>query len=181
MEMLELILNKFVWLTAATGLGFLAVAAQCLRLSESGLPVKARAAAGYCLFLGIWFAILGTGHLVAVTTGGFLGTLSPHIKMSFVIPFGLALTLPGLLLLASVPGILAGQAGNCRTALAMNALLALVLAWNAPPVAVLPSLGFVLVFRTRKDWGIRLDERTIEGIRSAVSDAVTSVFPNKNT
>lgn len=178
--MLELILNKFFWLTAATGLGLLAVFAQTARLHGSGLPGNVRAAAGCNLFLGILFAILGTGHLVAVTTGAFLGTLSPDIKMSFLIPFGLALTLPGCLLLASVPGILAGQAGSCRTALAMNALLALVLLWNAPPVAVLPSLGFVLIFRIRRDWWIRLDERTMTEIRSAVSDALTGMFAGKD-
>lgn len=174
--MLELILNKYLWLASATGLGLLAVFSQSVRLHRSGVPAKTRAATGFNLFLGTWIAVLGIGHLVAVTTGGLLGTLSPHIEMEFVIPFGLALTLPGGLLLASNPGVLAGQPSCCKTALATNAFLVLVLLWSAPPVAAFPALGFWLIWRTREDWGGQLGERTLQDIRSTLSGAVATAF-----
>lgn len=174
--MLELILNKYFWLASATGLGLLAVFSQAVRLHRSGVPAKTRAATGFNLFLGTWIAILGIGHLVAVTTGALLGTLSPHIELEFVIPFGLALTLPGALLLASNPGLLAGQPNCCKTALATNAFLALVLLWNTPPVAAFPAVGFWLIWRTREDWGGHLDERTLQDLRSTLSGAVAAAF-----
>jgi hypothetical protein len=51
-------------------------------------------------FFSLWVAILGTGHLFAVTTKMMPGILSPRIQPPLALSIGFAIAVPGWLLTA---------------------------------------------------------------------------------
>ena len=112
--MLNLLLKEESWLLVATTSAVLAVVALVIQTRRRHAPPMIIIASALSLFWGLWIAIMGTGHLFAVTTKTTLGTLPPNIHLWFAIPFGFAMAIPATGGTRPPPGYSLG--GDCRPA-----------------------------------------------------------------
>ncbi|HSR70544.1 MAG TPA: hypothetical protein VLU25_21620 [Acidobacteriota bacterium] len=166
--MLEIILEKWIWLLMASAASFSALTVFTVRYGK-GLAWRMKAAVGFHLFFGLWFAVLGTGHLVAITAKALTDQLPQDVGLLFLVPFGLALVLPGCLLLMSLPGMADLQTSSCRTAAAADLWLAVLLALTAAPLAAVPAAGLFLLTSLVEDWADLLCRPWTREIRKSPS------------
>lgn len=153
-----------IWVMAAHAVAAIAGGLSLLRASRQDLKF-ARAAAVHS-FLGVWFSVLGTGHLVAVIIKVLARTLSSHSDPFLLLALGLAIALPGFLMTLASPGIAAGRPDCCRTAAASDLWLSVLLLLTVPPLALAPALGLVLLLTVRVPWPPSAVTKTLRRIGS---------------
>ncbi|HSR53981.1 MAG TPA: hypothetical protein VLV83_24395 [Acidobacteriota bacterium] len=164
--MLEIILDKRIWLVVATIASFSALTVHVIRQGRGMLP-RMQAAIAFHLFFGLWFAVLGAGHLVAITIKSLTVTLPDDTGLLFLVPFGLGLALPGFLMLLSLPGIADLQSSSCRSALAADIWLVVLFALTVPYLAVVPAAGLILMSLLVEDYADPLYRRWTQLIRKS--------------
>lgn len=143
-------IDHHVWIVAAHTLGGLGAGLFVWRCGA--VDARLTRAAAVHFFLGIWFAVLGSGHLVAVIVKGFSRTLSPHSEPFPLLVLGLAIALPGLLMSLSAAGIAAGQSDTCRTAAAADLWLATLLGLTVPPLTPALVVALSLLLHAPVGW-----------------------------
>lgn len=148
--LLQLLLDEEAWLVVATTSGLAGLLGLVVNQWRRHVLSWSTATSALNLFLALWIAIMGTGHLTAVTAKIILGTLPANVKLWIAIPFGLAIAVPGWWLMALVGGIAQNDHGARRRAMALNGWLALVLAVPAAPVAGFAGLNLALLAWKRK-------------------------------
>lgn len=151
-RLLALIIDEAKWLPVAMGIAAVTVGMLVARhrTGERAHLVMA----GMNLFAGVMLAVMGTGHMLAVTTKLLQGTLEGSPAVLY--PIGVAVLVPASLMVAHTRAILAD--GGARTTM-FNGWLAVTLAalglHNLPLVApLLLNIGYRLHQRRVVGWAI---------------------------
>jgi hypothetical protein len=151
-RMLALVVDEAKWLPLA-----MAIAAVAVGMLVARRPTGERVhllMAGMNLFAGVMLGVMGTGHVLAVTTKLLQGTLEGSPAVLY--PIGVAVLVPSSLMVAHTRAILAD--GGARTML-FNGWMAVTLAalglHNLPLVApLLLNIGYRLHRRRAVGWAI---------------------------
>ncbi len=143
-------IDQLVWVIAAHAVG--ALAACLFMVLGRSLHGRLARAATFHFFVGVGTAVLGTGHMVAVIVNCLSRPDSLESESVLSIAQGLAITLPGLLIILSVPGIATGQCDGCRTVAASDLWLAGFFALSVSPLALLPAAGLILLLWLPTPW-----------------------------
>jgi len=157
-RMAAFIIGEGNWLPMAMGAGLAAAAALVLyRHRRAGLTGRRIILAAMNLFTGVMLAIMGFGHLLAVTTKLVMGTLdgSPF----FFYAIGLAITAPSWLIIRHTRAILADEGETARQTVRLNAWMAVTLGVlglvNLPlALPALCNIGYSLHRRRWVGWTI---------------------------
>jgi hypothetical protein len=149
-RILALIVDEAKWLPLAMTLGAAAVALVVARHRGERYVVMA----AMNLFAGVMLAVMGGGHVLAVTTKLVQGTLGGSPAVLY--PIGIVVLVPSCLMIGHTRAILAD--GGARTTL-LNGWLALTLAalglHNLPLAApLLLNIGYRLHQRRAVGWAI---------------------------
>lgn len=148
--MLQLLLDEEFWLLVATAAGVLAAAAVFVAGWRRTLSKRLVIATSLNAFFGLWIGLMGTGHLLAVTTKAILGTLPPTTHLWTAIPFGFAIAVPGWWLVARLGPLMKSEATATRQAVWLNAWLAVVLVVPALPLVIPPVLNLAMLTYANK-------------------------------
>jgi len=156
-QLVALIVDESKWLTASMGFALLATTILLYRHRRSDIPARRRVLAAMNLFFGVTIGTMAFGHLLAVTTKLALGTLVGSILLFYVI--GTVLAVPSWWLIHQTRRVLASDEDHGRTALVLNAWLAitlLVLGVHNLPLAApaLLNIGYHLHSRRMVGWAI---------------------------
>jgi hypothetical protein len=151
-RLLTLVVDEAKWLPLAMTLAAGAVAMLVVRHRSGERTHTVMAAMN--LFAGVMLAVMGAGHLLAVTTKLLQGTLEGSPAVLY--PIGVAVLVPASLMIAHTRAILAD--GGARTTM-FNGWLAVTLAGlglhNLPLVApLLLNIGYRLHQRRAVGWAI---------------------------
>jgi hypothetical protein len=117
------IVSENKWLPVAMSAAVVSVALLVARRRGS-VPTTRLVMAAMNLFAGVMLATMGVGHVLAVTTKLFLGTLEGSLIVLY--PIGVAVLVPSWLVIAHTRAILANEAAG-RTTMGLNAWLAVTL------------------------------------------------------
>ena len=123
-QLASVIVSENKWLPVAMSAAVLSVAVLMARRRGSGLPTTRLVMAAMNLFAGVMLATMGVGHVLAVTTKLFLGTLEGSPLVLY--PIGVAVLVPSWLVIAHTRAILGNEAAG-RTTMGLNAWLAVTL------------------------------------------------------
>ena len=99
-----MIVSENKWLPVAMSAAVVSVAVLMARQRGSGLPTTRLVMAAMNLFAGVMLATMGVGHVLAVTTKLFLGTLAGSPLVLY--PIGVAVLVPSCLVIAHTRAIL---------------------------------------------------------------------------
>ena len=118
------IIGEGNWLPLAMGTAFIAIGVLFVTVKDTAIPLPRRILALMNLFTGVMLLVLGSGHLLAVTTKLLQGTLRGSALFFYVI--GIAVVLPAWFVARHTRSILA--AGDPRTTVKLNVWMAVTLA-----------------------------------------------------
>ncbi|HJU41410.1 MAG TPA: hypothetical protein VJ691_01300 [Vicinamibacterales bacterium] len=143
------------WLPLAMGSGFVAAGLLLFAIRNTAIPLRQRILATMNLFTGVMLLILGSGHLLAVTTKLLQGTLRGSAALFYVI--GIAVVTPAWFLVRHTRAIL--DSGAPRTTVQLNLWMAITLVVlgivNLPlALPALYNLGYSLHRRRWVGWAI---------------------------
>jgi hypothetical protein len=141
------------WLPLAVGAALVASAAMSVTIKQQPLPQRQRVLALMNLFTGVMLLVMGSGHLLAVTTKLLQGTLRGSAPLFYAI--GIAIVVPAWLMVRHTPAILA--AADAHTTVKLNAWMAITLGVlgvvNLPlAVPALCTIGYSLHRRRWVGW-----------------------------
>ena len=141
------------WLPLAMAAAFLASGAMAFSIKQQPLPQRQRILALMNLFTGVMLLVMGSGHLLAVTTKLLQGTLRGSAALFYAI--GIAIVVPAWLMVRNTRAILA--VADARTTLKLNAWMAITLGVlgvvNLPlAVPALCNIGYGLHRRHWVGW-----------------------------
>jgi hypothetical protein len=151
-----LIVDEGKWLTVSMTVALMALATLAWRHRHGPHPRRRLVMAGMNLFVGVTLAMMGIGHLLAVTTKLALGTLAGAPLILY--PIGLAVSVPSWMIVLHTRELLRSDDVSGRTA-ALNAWLAGTLAvlglHNLPLAApALLNVGYSLHSRRAIGWAL---------------------------
>ena len=118
------IVSENKWLPVAMSAAAVSVAVLIARQRGSGLPTTRLVMAAMNLFAGVMLSTMGVGHVLAVTTKWFLGTLEGSPLVLY--PIGAAVLAPSCWIIAHTREIL-GEADAVRRTTGLNAWMAVTL------------------------------------------------------
>jgi hypothetical protein len=124
-RLVALIVDESKWLTTSMIFALVISAILLYRYRHPDLPARGRILAAMNLFFGITIGIMAFGHLSAVTTKLTFGTLKGPVPLLYLI--GASLALPSWWLTYHTAQALKSNADHGRTALGLNAFLAILL------------------------------------------------------
>ena len=148
--MLQLLLNDENWFPVVTPVAALVVLGFVVVARRRQIPTRAIITSGLNLFFGLWIAIMGTGHLFAVTTKIVLGILRPDIRPWVAISFGFAIAVAGWWLTVRIGRLTREDPRARKEAMWLNAWLILFLVIPAWPLVIPPLLNLVMLARQSK-------------------------------
>ena len=138
------------WLPLAMATAFIAGGALFFSIKQQLLPQRQRILALMNLFTGVMLLVMGSGHLLAVTTKLLQGTLRGSAVLFYAI--GIAIVAPAGFMVRNTRAIVA--AADARTTVTLNAWMAVTLAVLGVvnlPLAV-PSLCNIGYGLHRRRW-----------------------------
>ena len=147
---LHLLLNDENWFPVVTPGAALVVLGFVVVARRRQVPTRAIITSGLNLFFGLWIAIMGTGHLFAVTTKIVLGILRPDIRPWVAISFGFAIAVAGWWLTVRIGRLTREDPRARKEAMWLNAWLILFLVIPAWPLVIPPLLNLLLLARQSK-------------------------------
>ena len=142
--MLELFFNEDAWPLFAATIGVVTVVVFTLRNRQVPASTGMKVTSGFNLFFATFMAIMGTGHILGVFAKLALGILPTDVRLWYAIPLGFAMAVPAGFLIATVSSLRAGERTARNRAMLLNAWLAVVLLFPAPPLAGFATLNLVL-------------------------------------
>ena len=143
--MVAFLLRASSWFFAATAAALLALVILIVRGRRRQAPWMTLVPAALSLFWGLWFGIMATGHLTAVTIKLVLGILPARIHLWIAYPVGVVMFVPAWWLVSRIGGLMRDEKKPWRVAIALSALLALSLVLIEPPFGALVGLNVVLL------------------------------------
>jgi hypothetical protein len=143
------------WLPLAMGTAFIAIGVLFFAVKGTAIAQRRLILSLMNLFTGVMLLVMGTGHLLAVTTKLLQGTLRGSAPLFFAI--GIALVVPAWLIVRHTRAILA--AADARSTVVFNAWMAITLAVlgivNLPlAVPAVCNIGYALHRRRWVGWAI---------------------------
>ncbi len=123
-QLAAVIVSENKWLPVAMSAAAVSVAVLMARQRGAGLPTTRLVMAAMNLFAGVMLATMGVGHMLAVTTKLFLGTLEGSPLVLY--PIGVAVLVPSCLVIVHTRAILSNNDAG-RTTTGLNAWLAVTL------------------------------------------------------
>jgi len=143
------------WLPLAMGTAFIAIGVLFFAVKDTAIAQRQLILSLMNLFTGVMLLVMGTGHLLAVTTKLLQGTLRGSAPLFFAI--GIALVVPASLIVRHTRAILA--AADARSTVVFNAWMAITLAVlgivNLPlAVPAVCNIGYTLHQRRWVGWAI---------------------------
>jgi hypothetical protein len=148
------IVNEGQWLTMSMTLAVVTVAIVLFRGYQAEIPARRLTLAAMSLFAALTVGTMAFGHLLAVTTKLWTGTLEGSLPVFYLI--GIVLAIPSWWLIIHVRSVIALEGQDGRT-LKLNVWLALTLLalglHNLPLAApALLNIGYVLHSRRVVGW-----------------------------
>ena len=146
MNVLDVALYEDLWFPIAASIALIAVAGL---VGHYRAEAVSRAVVVICalnLFYGSLIGILGFGHLLAVSITTAMGTSTGRW---FLYPLGFAITVPAVWLAASVEGLREQKKSAWKSAIALNAWLAMLLFPLAGPLAAPALVNGIVLWRER--------------------------------
>ena len=138
------------WLPLAMGSAFAAAGVLAFIVKDTAIPRRQRILALMNLFTGVMLLIMGSGHLLAVTTKQLQGTLRGSALLFYAI--GIAIVVPAMFIVRHTRAIL--SAPDAQSTVKLNAWMAVTLAVlglvNLP--LALPALCNIGYSLHRRDW-----------------------------
>jgi hypothetical protein len=144
------------WLPLAMGAAFIGAGLLFVAIKDTAIPTRQRILALMNLFTGVMLLIMGTGHLLAVTTKLLQGTLRGSAASALLFyAIGIAVVVPAWFVVRHTRAILVTDAA--RTTVQLNAWMAITLAVlgivNLPlAVPALCNIGYSLHRRRWVGW-----------------------------
>ena len=147
------IVNEGQWLSASMVLAFVVVLALLFHVRRTTLPARRRVWMAMNVFAGVTIGTMAFGHLLAVTTKLWLGTLAGSVAAFYAI--GIALAAPSWSLIAHSRHLLADGLYDAqdRRALMLNGWLAatlLLLGLHNLPLAATSILNLAYGVHSRR-------------------------------
>ena len=143
------------WLPLAMGAAFIASGALLFAVKDSAIAPRRRILAVMNLFTGVMLTVMGSGHLLAVSTKLLQGTLRGSAALFYAI--GIAIVLPAWFIVGHTRAVL--EADDARRTVTLNAWMAITLGVlglvNLPlAVPALCNIGYSLHRRRWVGWTI---------------------------
>lgn len=154
----EFIVGEGNWLPLAMGSAFVAVGVLLFVIRDASIALRQRILAAMNLFTGVMLLILGSGHLLAVTTKLLQGTLRGSARSALLFyAIGIAVVVPAWFIVRHTRAILAGA--DARSTVKLNGWMAVTLVVmgivNLPlALPALCNLGYSLHRRRWVGWAI---------------------------